>query len=156
MNVINVPTTYLNESKKILEHNIDELKQKYVKIDAKSFMVFVEKNKGDYTLIEKFVSDFLEDYREMAKNYADVPEKIQILKKAFDKKLTLDDIMTKYIPNNVKFKQQVNPGDTLVFKLELITPIRRGIVHMSGNAYANGKLVTEAELMAQIVKTKDN
>ncbi|MCW5519507.1 bifunctional UDP-3-O-[3-hydroxymyristoyl] N-acetylglucosamine deacetylase/3-hydroxyacyl-ACP dehydratase [Aureitalea sp. L0-47] len=58
--------------------------------------------------------------------------------------------------NNVKFKQQVNPGDTLVFKLELITPIRRGIVHMSGNAYANGKLVTEAELMAQIVKTKDS
>ena len=57
--------------------------------------------------------------------------------------------------NNVKFKQQVNPGDTLVFKLELITPIRRGIVHMSGNAYANGKLVTEAELMAQIVKTKN-
>lgn len=58
--------------------------------------------------------------------------------------------------NNVKFKQQVNPGDTLIFKLELITPIRRGIVHMSGNAYANGKLVTEAELMAQIVKTKNN
>jgi len=58
--------------------------------------------------------------------------------------------------NNVKFKQQVNPGDTLVFKLELITPIRRGIVHMRGNAYANGKLVTEAELMAQIVKTKNN
>ncbi|MDT0554882.1 bifunctional UDP-3-O-[3-hydroxymyristoyl] N-acetylglucosamine deacetylase/3-hydroxyacyl-ACP dehydratase [Patiriisocius hiemis] len=57
--------------------------------------------------------------------------------------------------NNVKFKQQVNPGDTLVFKLELITPIRRGIVHMQGNAYANNKLVTEAELMAQIVKTKN-
>lgn len=56
--------------------------------------------------------------------------------------------------NNVKFKQQVVPGDTLIFKLELITPIRRGIVHMQGNAYANGKLVTEAELMAQIVKTK--
>ena len=58
--------------------------------------------------------------------------------------------------NNVKFKQQVNPGDTLVFVLELITPIRRGIVHMQGNAYANNKLVTEAELMAQIVKTKNN
>ncbi|GAB5399364.1 MAG: bifunctional UDP-3-O-[3-hydroxymyristoyl] N-acetylglucosamine deacetylase/3-hydroxyacyl-ACP dehydratase [Aureisphaera sp.] len=58
--------------------------------------------------------------------------------------------------NNVKFKQQVNPGDTLVFKLELITPIRRGIVHMQGNAYANDRLVTEAELMAQIVKTKNN
>jgi len=57
--------------------------------------------------------------------------------------------------NNVKFKQQVVPGDTLVFKLELITPIRRGIVHMQGNAYANDKLVTEAELMAQIVKTKE-
>ncbi|HAV55239.1 MAG TPA: UDP-3-O-[3-hydroxymyristoyl] N-acetylglucosamine deacetylase, partial [Aequorivita sp.] len=46
--------------------------------------------------------------------------------------------------NNVKFKQQVNPGDTLIFVLELISPIRRGIVHMQGNAYANGKLVTEA------------
>ena len=57
--------------------------------------------------------------------------------------------------NNVKFKQQVLPGDTLVFKLELITPIRRGIVHMQGNAYANDRLVTEAELMAQIVKTKE-
>ncbi|MAP54865.1 bifunctional UDP-3-O-[3-hydroxymyristoyl] N-acetylglucosamine deacetylase/3-hydroxyacyl-ACP dehydratase [Altibacter sp.] len=57
--------------------------------------------------------------------------------------------------NNVKFKQQVNPGDTLIFNLELITPIRRGIVHMQGNAYANNKLVTEAELMAQIVKTKN-
>jgi UDP-3-O-[3-hydroxymyristoyl] N-acetylglucosamine deacetylase/3-hydroxyacyl-[acyl-carrier-protein] dehydratase len=57
--------------------------------------------------------------------------------------------------NNVKFKQQVLPGDTLIFKLDLITPIRRGIVHMQGNAYANDKLVTEAELMAQIVKTKE-
>src|SRR5690554_6212409 len=56
--------------------------------------------------------------------------------------------------DRVKFKHQVVPGDTLVFKLELITPIRRGIVHMRGNAYANDKLVTEAELMAQIVKSK--
>lgn len=56
--------------------------------------------------------------------------------------------------NNVKFKQQVNPGDTLIFNLELISPIRRGIVHMKGDAYANNKLVTEAELMAQIVKSK--
>jgi len=58
--------------------------------------------------------------------------------------------------NNVKFKRQVNPGDTLVFKLHLITPIRRGIVHMQGNAYANNKLVTEAELMAQITKVKNS
>jgi UDP-3-O-[3-hydroxymyristoyl] N-acetylglucosamine deacetylase/3-hydroxyacyl-[acyl-carrier-protein] dehydratase len=57
--------------------------------------------------------------------------------------------------NNVKFKQQVNPGDTLVFSLELITPIRRGIVHMKGSAFVGDKLVTEAELMAQIVKTKN-
>lgn len=57
--------------------------------------------------------------------------------------------------NNVKFKQQVVPGDTLIFVLELITPIRRGIVHMLGKAYANCKLVSEAELMAQIVKTKN-
>src|SRR5690554_1972471 len=57
--------------------------------------------------------------------------------------------------NNVKFKQQVNPGDTLIFVLDLISPIRRGIVHMQGNAYANDKLVTEAELMAQMVKTKN-
>ncbi len=57
--------------------------------------------------------------------------------------------------NNVKFKQQVNPGDTLIFKLELLSPIRRGIVHMSGSAYANDRLVAEAELMAQMVKTKN-
>lgn len=57
--------------------------------------------------------------------------------------------------NNVKFKQQVSPGDTLVFSLELITPIRRGIVHMKGNAFVGDKLVSQAELMAQIVKTKN-
>lgn len=54
--------------------------------------------------------------------------------------------------DNVKFKHKVLPGDTLVFKCDLISPIRRGICHMQANAYANGKLVTEAELMAQIVK----
>lgn len=56
--------------------------------------------------------------------------------------------------NNVKFKQKVLPGDTLIFKCELITPIRRGICHMQSYAYANGKLVAEAELMAQISKIK--
>lgn len=54
--------------------------------------------------------------------------------------------------DHVKFKHPVVPGDTLVFKLDLITPIRRGICHMQAYAYANGKLVSEAELMAQIVK----
>ncbi len=56
--------------------------------------------------------------------------------------------------NNVKFKQKVLPGDTLIFKAELIAPIRRGICHMQAYAYANGKLVAEAELMAQISKVK--
>lgn len=54
--------------------------------------------------------------------------------------------------DGVKFKRKVIPGDTLVFKLELITPIRRGIVHMQGKGYVNGQLAIEAELMAQIVK----
>ncbi len=56
--------------------------------------------------------------------------------------------------DNVKFKQKVVPGDTLIFKCSLITPIRRGICHMQGYAYANGKLCAEAELMAQISKGK--
>jgi len=54
--------------------------------------------------------------------------------------------------DNVKFKQKVLPGDTVIFCCELITPIRRGICHMKSSAYANGKLVAEAELMAQIAK----
>ena len=56
--------------------------------------------------------------------------------------------------DNVKFKQKVVPGDTLIFKCSLITPIRRGICHMQGYAYTNGKLCAEAELMAQITKVK--
>ena len=56
--------------------------------------------------------------------------------------------------DNVKFKQKVMPGDTLIFKCSLITPIRRGICHMQGYAYSNGKLCAEAELMAQITKVK--
>ena len=56
--------------------------------------------------------------------------------------------------DNVKFKRPVKPGDTLVFKLELISPIRRGICHMKGMIFANGHLMTEGELMAQIIKRK--
>ncbi|WP_340157226.1 bifunctional UDP-3-O-[3-hydroxymyristoyl] N-acetylglucosamine deacetylase/3-hydroxyacyl-ACP dehydratase [uncultured Maribacter sp.] len=54
--------------------------------------------------------------------------------------------------DKVKFKRQVLPGDTLIFHCSLITPIRRGICHMQAYAYANDKLVSEAEMMAQIVK----
>ncbi len=57
--------------------------------------------------------------------------------------------------DQVKFKRKVVPGDTLVFKCDLISPIRRGICHMVGKAYANNKLCAEAELMAQIVKIKN-
>ena len=56
--------------------------------------------------------------------------------------------------DKVKFKHKVVPGDTLIFSCSLITPIRRGICHMQGFTYANGKLCAEAELMAQISKVK--
>jgi len=56
--------------------------------------------------------------------------------------------------DNVKFKRKVSPGDTLIFKCDLISPIRRGICHMQAYAYANGILCAEAELMAQISKVK--
>jgi len=57
--------------------------------------------------------------------------------------------------DNVKFKQKVIPGDTLIFTAELMSPIRRGICHMQSYGYANGKLVVEAQLMAQIVRVKE-
>jgi UDP-3-O-[3-hydroxymyristoyl] N-acetylglucosamine deacetylase/3-hydroxyacyl-[acyl-carrier-protein] dehydratase len=53
---------------------------------------------------------------------------------------------------NARFKQKVIPGDTLIFDLELVSPIRRGICHMRGVTYVDGKIVMEAELLAQIVK----
>jgi len=52
----------------------------------------------------------------------------------------------------VKFRNKVVPGDTLLFRLELISPIRRGICHMKGNAFVGNKIVMEAEMLAQIVK----
>jgi len=58
--------------------------------------------------------------------------------------------------DGVKFRQQVLPGDTVVFSLKLVTPIRRGICHMRGVAYVSNKPVMEAEMMAQIVKVKNN
>lgn len=57
--------------------------------------------------------------------------------------------------DGVKFKKMVIPGDTVVFSLVLVTPIRRGICHMRGVAYVNNKPVMEAEMMAQIVKVKN-
>lgn len=57
--------------------------------------------------------------------------------------------------DQAKFKRKVVPGDTLVFKLELITPIRRGIAHMFGRGYVGDAIAIEAEMMAQIVKNRN-
>jgi UDP-3-O-[3-hydroxymyristoyl] N-acetylglucosamine deacetylase/3-hydroxyacyl-[acyl-carrier-protein] dehydratase len=57
--------------------------------------------------------------------------------------------------NNVKFKQKVLPGDSVVFELKLMSAIRRGLVEMSGTAYVNGKVVAEAEMLAQVIKDKE-
>ncbi|MEN9972561.1 MAG: hypothetical protein RIS20_908 [Bacteroidota bacterium] len=57
--------------------------------------------------------------------------------------------------DNVRFKQKVMPGDTVVFELALTSPIRRGLVEMAGKAYVNGKVVSEASMLAQIIKDKE-
>jgi UDP-3-O-[3-hydroxymyristoyl] N-acetylglucosamine deacetylase/3-hydroxyacyl-[acyl-carrier-protein] dehydratase len=54
--------------------------------------------------------------------------------------------------DNTKFREMVSPGDTILFHLELISPIRRGICHMRGKAYVGNKVVMESEMMAQIIK----
>ncbi|AFM03927.1 beta-hydroxyacyl-(acyl carrier protein) dehydratase FabZ [Bernardetia litoralis DSM 6794] len=54
--------------------------------------------------------------------------------------------------DNCRFRQKVLPGDTIIFKCELVAPIRRGIAKMKGQAYVAGKLVCEATLTAGIVK----
>lgn len=56
--------------------------------------------------------------------------------------------------DKVRFKRKIVPGDTLIFKIELIEPIRRGIVHMQGYGYVGDSVAVEAELMAQVVKNK--
>lgn len=56
--------------------------------------------------------------------------------------------------DKVRFKRKVGPGDTLIFRLELLAPIRRGLVHMFGQAFVCEDLVMEGELMAQIAKIK--
>ena len=57
--------------------------------------------------------------------------------------------------DNVKFKKKVIPGDTVVFDLNLISPIRRGLVHMRGKGYVNGVICIEAEMLAQVVKDRE-
>jgi UDP-3-O-[3-hydroxymyristoyl] N-acetylglucosamine deacetylase/3-hydroxyacyl-[acyl-carrier-protein] dehydratase len=56
--------------------------------------------------------------------------------------------------DNVKFRQKVVPGDTLIFRLEMLSPMRRGCAFMKGYAFVGEKIVSEAEFMAQVVKNK--
>jgi len=56
--------------------------------------------------------------------------------------------------DNVKFRQKVVPGDTLIFRVSFMTPLRRGIAQMKGYAFVGDKIVSEAEFMAQIIKNK--
>ena len=54
--------------------------------------------------------------------------------------------------DNAKFKKKVTPGDTIIFRLNLISPIRRGLCHMHGKGFVNDEIVVEADLLAQIAK----
>lgn len=56
--------------------------------------------------------------------------------------------------DNVKFRQKVVPGDTLIFRVELTSEIRRGIATMRGLAFVGDKVVSEADFTAQIIKNK--
>jgi len=56
--------------------------------------------------------------------------------------------------DNVKFRQKVVPGDTVIFRLSLMSDIRRGIANMKGFAFVGEKVVSEAEFTAQIIKNK--
>ena len=54
----------------------------------------------------------------------------------------------------VKFRQKVVPGDTLLFRVELLEPVRRGVAQMRGYAFVGGKITTECHLTAQIIKNR--
>ncbi len=57
--------------------------------------------------------------------------------------------------DGVKFKRKVVPGDTMMLKMELLSPIKRGMVHMQGTVYVGDQIVSEGELTAQIIKTRN-
>jgi UDP-3-O-[3-hydroxymyristoyl] N-acetylglucosamine deacetylase/3-hydroxyacyl-[acyl-carrier-protein] dehydratase len=58
--------------------------------------------------------------------------------------------------DNAKFKDKVVPGDTLVMKMELTEPVRRGLCVMKARAWVGDKLVSEAEMMAQIIRIAED
>jgi UDP-3-O-[3-hydroxymyristoyl] N-acetylglucosamine deacetylase/3-hydroxyacyl-[acyl-carrier-protein] dehydratase len=57
--------------------------------------------------------------------------------------------------DNIKFRKKVVPGDTVIFKLEMMTEIRRGVANMKGIGFVGDAIVVEGEFMAQIAKNKD-
>ena len=64
-----------------------------------------------------------------------------------------EDYLTFFMKiDNAKFKKKVVPGDIIIFRLNLISPIRRGLCHMHGKGFVNDKIVVEADLLAQITK----
>jgi UDP-3-O-[3-hydroxymyristoyl] N-acetylglucosamine deacetylase/3-hydroxyacyl-[acyl-carrier-protein] dehydratase len=56
--------------------------------------------------------------------------------------------------DGARFRKTVIPGDTIVFRLDLVAPIRRGLVEMKGRAFVGNTLVAEADLLAQIIKRR--
>lgn len=56
--------------------------------------------------------------------------------------------------DDFKFRRKVVPGDTIIFQLNIIKPLKRGIVYMHGNAFVGAELVAEGNLMAQVIKNK--
>ena len=66
-----------------------------------------------------------------------------------------EDYLTFFMKiDNAKFKKKVTPGDTVIFKLKLISPIRRGLCHMHGKGFVNGNIVVEGDLLAKIMPKK--
>jgi UDP-3-O-[3-hydroxymyristoyl] N-acetylglucosamine deacetylase/3-hydroxyacyl-[acyl-carrier-protein] dehydratase len=67
-----------------------------------------------------------------------------------------ENYMTLFLKiEDAKFRKRVEPGDTLVFYSKLLKPVRRGIGYMQGIAYVNGKVVTEAKMMASITRIEE-
>ena len=66
-----------------------------------------------------------------------------------------EDYLTFFMKiDNAKFKKKVIPGDTIIFRLNLISPIRRGLCHMHGKGFVDGSIVVEGDLLAQIMPKK--
>ena len=90
-------------------------------------------------------------------------EKAYRIAKAFPQVRILTNMKLVGFPEHTEIIQLKNykqiidmPGDTLILKMELMSPIRRGIVQMMGTAYVGNKIVSEGELTAQIVRRESN